>query len=102
MELWNELNAGNAVTIGYGFYDSNGIRMNGHSVTLWGFSCDTTVTFSNSDFFKGVVVTDSDDSIVSSNMNPADAQNNLRLEHISWDSSLNTYELNPGLQSITF
>ena len=89
----NELKNGNAVTIGYGNYDSTGSRYNGHAITLWGYTYDSNITSESSDYYKGIIYTDSDDNIVASGINPKTAQNVMRIWDMKWDSSTSSYKL---------
>ena len=88
-----ELEMGNAVTIAYGFYDSAKKRQGGHAVTMWGYTCNTNISSGSSGYYKGIIYTDSDDSIVASGTNPALAPDVLKIWNIDWDTDYNGYRL---------
>ena len=89
----DELKKGNGVAIGYGVYDSLGNRQYGHAVTLWGYTCNTSVSSGSCDYYKGIVVTDSDDNIVSSGTDPKAACDTLKILDLKWDSATERYKI---------
>ena len=91
--IMTELEMGNAVTIAYGFYDSAKNRQGGHAVTMWGYTCNTNISSGSSGYYKGIIYTDSDDSIVASGANPALAPDALKIWNIDWDTEYNGYRL---------
>ncbi len=63
-----------------------------HAITCWGFNYDTSLAPSNPNYYKGIWVTDSDDSKYTSN--GVTAPNTLHYYAVSWNSSYSRYDLN--------
>ena len=53
---------------------------NGHAITCWGFTYDSSKTSGDKDYYTGIYVTDSDDSVTQ-----------LQYYSIAWNSSVNGY-----------
>ena len=60
---------------------------------MWGYTCNTNISSGSSGYYKGIIYTDSDDSIVASGANPALAPDALKIWNIDWDTEYNGYRL---------
>ena len=56
----NKLSSGYAVGLGIGYY-SGSTRTNGHALTVWGVVCDTALSVTDPEYYKGIILSDSDD-----------------------------------------
>jgi hypothetical protein len=64
----------------------------GHAITCWGFNYDSSLSPSDPNYYKGVWVTDSDDSKYTSN--GVTAPDNLHYYAVTWDSVSGHYDFN--------
>ncbi|MBE6378814.1 MAG: hypothetical protein E7051_08370 [Lentisphaerae bacterium] len=102
-----KLEDGYGVGITFGYYNSSGVRTGGHVITLWGMTCDTSLSVTDPNYYTGIIVTDSDDNKNVSD--PLTAKDTLKIIEISYDSSRGQYVLDPDyagenciLENLTF
>ncbi|MGM9552170.1 MAG: hypothetical protein ACI3XA_07945 [Clostridia bacterium] len=57
------LELGSGIGISLGWVDEYGNRNGGHSITMWGFICDRDFSKDDKDYYKAIVVSDSDSDI---------------------------------------
>ena len=88
-----KLEDGYGVGITFGYYNSSGVRTGGHVITLWGMTCDTSLSVNDPNYYTGIIVTDSDDNKNVSD--PLTAKDTLKIIEISYDSSRGQYVLDP-------
>ena len=88
-----KLEDGYSIGILFGYYNSSGERTGGHLITMWGMTCDTSLSVNDPNYYTGIIVTDSDDSKGVSD--PLSARDTLKIIEISYDSSEGKYVLDP-------
>ena len=93
----NQLQNGAGVTLGFNYFDSSMNPCGGHAITLWGYTCDSNETPGTSNYYTGIIVTDSDDDKGLSD--PTLAPNILKIWDIKWDASCGYYYILPQYYS---
>ncbi|MBQ4105944.1 MAG: AIDA repeat-containing protein, partial [Lentisphaeria bacterium] len=94
-EAQEKLAAGYGVGMSYGYYDQSGNRTGGHAITLWGLTCDTSLSVTDPNYYTGIIITDSDDDKYSYS-DPLAAPDVLKVISITYDSTAGKYILDPA------
>lgn len=91
------LRDGHAVGLSFDSYASLGdeARTGGHAITCWGYTYDSSKAKGSTDYYTGLIVTDSDNS-EGSYSNGRDAEDSLKIMDINWSDALGAYYITPG------
>ncbi len=97
--ICSKLDEGNAVTIGITRMigsDSYG----GHEITIWGVGFDTNYAPNNVNYYKSIIVTDSDDDYYRTNDDPRSASDVLKILPITWNSTYGYYQVSSDYMQV--
>ncbi|MGN0181034.1 MAG: hypothetical protein ACI4DP_01240 [Candidatus Ornithomonoglobus sp.] len=77
-KMTDALEGGSGIALSVGWMDENANRMGGHSITMWGYICDRNFSAQDKDYYKAVIISDSDSDMVADE-NRRMAPNKLRV-----------------------
>ena len=89
----NRLQEGKSITLGFSYYDSDMKPHGGHAVTMWGYTYNSNEPVGTSNYYTGIIISDSDDN--KGLLEPTFAPDVLKIWDIQWDSSRGYYRILP-------
>ncbi len=90
----NNLAVGNGVSIGISAIKDS-TRIGGHAVTMWGIGYDSNYTQNDVEFYKSIIISDSDDDYKRTIGDPRTANDVLKAIPITWNDELQYFQVSP-------